>query len=352
MIAARVAVATLLASIAAGCGPSRAGVRPDAPRAAAPAAAAVDPCSWPHAREVAVATAAELAAALSAAGPGDLIRMAAGRYAGRFVAAASGTSSAAITLCGPRAAVLDGGDTGSGYALDLRGSFVVLSGFAVRNAQKGIVVEGASSCVLDGLEVASTGMEGVHFRARMVGGAPVFSRHDVLRRSYVHDTGLINAGFGEGVYIGSARSNWATYSGGQPDRSDGDDVTDNRIEATTAECVDVKEGTTGGAIRGNHFDGSALAGQNAADSWVDVKGNGYTIEGNTGTNAGSILQDGYQVHVAAAGWGNRNVFRNNASQVNGPGYAIRVQGAATGTVVGCDNTETGAASGLSNVTCQ
>jgi hypothetical protein len=57
------------------------------------------------------------------------------------------------------------------------------------------------------------------------------------------------------------------------------------------------------------------------------------------------------VHVAAPGWGNGNVFRRNVSQVNGPGYAIWVESRAAGTVVGCDNAQTGAASGLTNVTC-
>jgi hypothetical protein len=341
---ARIAAVLLTAALGA-CGSSRATVRPTA-------SDATDLCVAPHAREVPVATGAGLAAALSAAAPGDLIRLAVGTYTGRFTIAASGNGAAPIVVCGPRSAVLDGGDPATGYALDVRGNFVVLSGFTVRNAQKGIVLEGASGCVLDGLEIARTGMEGVHFRALAVGDTIRFSAHNVLRRSYVHDTGLVAPGFGEGVYIGSARSHWVTYSAGQPDASDDNDVVDNRIEATAAECIDIKEGTTGGHITGNHLDGSAIAGQNAADSWVDVKGNGYIIEGNSGTNAGSRLKDGYQVHVVAPGWGNGNVFRRNASRVNAPGFAIWVQSTAVGTVVGCDDTETGATAGLSNVPCR
>jgi len=344
---ARVAAMLLAAGVGA-CG---------APRAAGRRDDASDLYAGPHARLVPVTTAGELAAALSAAAPGDLIRLAAGTYAGRFTIAASGSAGARIVVCGPRSAVLDGGDPETGYALDVRGSFIALSGFGVRNAQKGIVLEGASSCVLDGIEVAHTGMEGIHFRALTAGGTTRFSTHNVLRRSYVHDTGLVAAGFGVGVYIGSARSNWARYSAGLPDASDGNDVVDNRIEATTAECVDVKEGTTGGHITGNSFDGSAVTGQNAADSWVDVKGNGYLIDGNTGTNAGSgrsrsALKDGYQVHVVAPGWGNGNVFRRNASRLDAPGFAIRVETTAVGTIVGCDDTQVGAASGLSNIPCR
>ena len=57
-----------------------------------------------------VATADQLTAALAAAKPGDLIRLAAGDYAGHFTLATAGTAGAPITLCGPRTAVLDGGD--------------------------------------------------------------------------------------------------------------------------------------------------------------------------------------------------------------------------------------------------
>jgi len=61
----------------------------------------------------------------------------------------------------------------------------------------------------------------------------------------------------------------------------------NDISLTTAEAVDIKEGTTGGTLRKNRFAG---AGMTAADSWVDVKGNGWTIAENTG-NGGVV--DGF-----------------------------------------------------------
>ena len=76
---------------------------------------------------------------------------------------------------------------------------------------------------------------------------------------------------------------------GEPDHRDRNQVLRNEIWATTSESIDIKEGTSGGLIEGNRFDGSGLSG---ADSWVDVKGNGYTILGNTiGTNS---PKDGYQ----------------------------------------------------------
>lgn len=341
--------APLIYALVAGCGSSPA---PVADAGADPDGGGVDgstdttsgPCGVPHTREVLVTTAAQLSSALSAAAPGDLIHLADGTYAGHFTLAASGASGSPIVLCGTRAAVLDGGGTTSGYVLHVTGSHVVLSGFTARNAQKGIVLDGASHCTLQDLEVTHLGMEGVHFRA--------FSTHNVLQRSYVHDTGVADARYGEGVYIGSAQSNWASLSGGQADRSDDNDVLDCRIEHTASECIDIKEGSTGGRIAGNTFDGTAISGQNSADSWVDVKGNGYLLENNSGTNTGTVMKDGYQVHVILTGWGNDNTFRHNTSVVNGAGHAIWVQSTATGNVVQCDNTQTGAASGLTNVTCQ
>jgi ABC-type histidine transport system ATPase subunit len=89
----------------------------------------------------------------------------------------------------------------------------------------------------------------------------------------------------------------------------------------------------------------------AADSWVDVKGNGWTIEGNTGTAA---PQDGFQVHEVVDGWGQHNVFAGNVSNVDGSGYAINVagpRGLRASTEVRCDNSVQSAAQGLTNVDC-
>jgi hypothetical protein len=170
----------------------------------------------------------------------------------------------------------------------------------------------------------------------------------------VHDTGTgpgsKDKGFGEGVYLGSATSNWGSYgdSSGGPDRSDENQVLDNVIgPGVTAENIDIKEGTTGGVIRGNTFNGSGMSGQdNYADSWVDVKGNGYLVEKNTGSHS---PLDGFQTHVQVDGWGNDNVFSGNVMS-DVPGYGINVVAKSEGTVVRCDNSLSGG-QGVSNVTC-
>jgi hypothetical protein len=167
----------------------------------------------------------------------------------------------------------------------------------------------------------------------------------VIQRSDIHDTGLDNEKFGEGVYLGTAVSNWERYTGGEPDRSDRNRVLGNRIWNTTSEAVDVKEGTEGGAVIGNVFDGTGLSG---ADSWVDVKGNGYLIQGNLGVNS---PQDGFQTHVIDdMEWGRDNLFAGNVATVNGPGVGFYIhQPEETNNVVACDNVVAGAAAGFTNI---
>src|SRR6478736_2483743 len=66
-----------------------------------------------------VSTASQLTSALANAAPGQTIVMADGTYSGRFKANKPGTASQPIVLKGSLNAVLNGGDTSSGYALQL-----------------------------------------------------------------------------------------------------------------------------------------------------------------------------------------------------------------------------------------
>ena len=319
----------------------------------------------PAADEVRVSDPDSLRAALAAARPGQTITLADGVYSGRpprgndgsepgrYLIDVSGTAAAPITLRGSRAAVLDGDGTGGGYVLHLVGaSHWVLQGFTASAGSKGIVLDGSSDDVLDDLHVTDVGAEGVHFRDS--------SSDDVLRASEIDHTGMKQEGFGEGVYLGSASSNWARYSGGQPDRSDHNQVLDNDIHDTAAENIDIKEGTTGGVVRGNTLGGDAIAGQNSADSWIDVKGSDYLIEGNHGLHTAAAIDpadcvrgrkarfcDGFEVHTPIDGSGARNTFRGNRLEVNAPGVGIWLQNTAVGrgNVIGCDNQVVGAAAG-------
>ncbi|HEX6522526.1 MAG TPA: right-handed parallel beta-helix repeat-containing protein [Streptosporangiaceae bacterium] len=287
-----------------------------------------------------VSTASDLQSALANARPGETLVLAPGVYQGDFQATVSGTAAAPITLCGPRGAVLQGDSINSGYTFHLdHASYWRVEGFTVQGGQKGVMTDAASHVLISGLYVHGTGDEAIHLRD--------FSSYDTVSHNLVRDTGLLKAFFGEGIYVGTAHKNWCKYSGCQPDASDHDVITGNDVSNTTAENIDIKEGTTGGTISGNHLDGTGMD-SSAATSWVNVKGNGWTVTGNSGVNS---IGNGFSVHQVYSGWGLGNVFRGNQITVNGPGYGIYVQSQDLNTLVACDNTVAGAQSGFSTITC-
>ena len=287
---------------------------------------------------VEVGNGGELQRALEAAEPGQVILLESGEFEGQFTATASGTPEQPIILCGSPDSVLDGGDVDDGYVLHLdEADYWHLNGFSITNGQKGLMADGTTGTVIEGLTVTKIGDEAIHLRKG--------STDNVVSRNVISDTGHRRDKFGEGIYIGTAESNWCDISDCEADASDRNVIEGNTISDTTAEAIDIKEGTSDGIVRGNTFDGSALKGD--ADSWIDVKGNGWLIEGNVGVDSPG---DGFQTHEVVDGWGTDNVFRGNTAQVNGPGYgfALKPEG---GNTVSCDNTATGAASGLSNEPC-
>lgn len=264
-----------------------------------------------------------------------MIRLSGGvRYDGPFVATVSGTAELSIGLCGPASAVLDGGGVCGGYGMHLHGaSNWRLSGFSVTNAQKGVMLDGSNHTVIDGLTVTVIGEEAIHLRTG--------SSDNTVRNCTISDTGLRRETFGEGVYIGSAVSNWH-LTGGQPDRSDRNLVEHNTISNTTAEPSTSRKAPPGGRVINNTFEGSALTG---ADSWVDVKGNDWLIEGNIGT---SSPLDGFQTHEILSGWGRGNVFRANTATgiaAAGVGFGLRPP---LDNKASCDNTVQGT---FGNVPC-
>jgi hypothetical protein len=266
--------------------------------------------------------------------------MASGTYTGTFVAAAAGTPTSRITLSGPASAVLTTGSTSTGYGLHVTGSYWTLTGFSVSVAQKGIVLDASKYSVIDHVNVGQIGQEAVHFRKNSADG--------IIRNSTIHDTGLSTLAYGEGIYVGSAKSNWASIMGSSTtlDKSDRVLIENNSISNTSAEGIDVKEGTTGGIVRGNVFTRAGYSGANYGDSWVDVKGNGYLLESNSGS---VTLLDAFQVHSVLSGWGGGNVFRNNSVLSGVPGYEVRVVSSEPGNKVYC--APSNAQLGLTNVTC-
>lgn len=275
---------------------------------------------------VTVGTMSELKSAVAAARPGDVIEMEPGTYAGRLTLERSGAKSNPIWLCGPREAVIDAGNVSSGRVIHMDDADNWrLVGFTVTNALKGLTISQVSNSVFAGLHVHHIGHEAVHLLSN--------STNNIVRDNVIHDTGIVNPMFGEGVYIGTAKTNWGSRG---VDYSNRNQVIGNTIYDTTAESIDIKEGTKNGVIRGNLLDGARITGQ--ADSWITVKGQHYVIEDNVGRNA---PEHGFEAHEIrtdgmVVGGGQDNVFRRNTAYHDGEGYAFYTR-ELPGVVVTCDN---------------
>ncbi|GAB4815908.1 hypothetical protein N2152v2_002954 [Parachlorella kessleri] len=294
-----------------------------------------------YTRYVPVQTTDKLREALWEAEPGDLVELLPGTYDRPLghnlsISERHGTEDERITICGPRSAVI----TGAGDYIDRPDIFVIdnctyvtVAGITFVYGYKGIIVERSIDIILDNLRVAYTDQEG---------GAPALQHYI----QYCDDPGN-----GEGVYIGSN----AYTEDAIPDRSDYNQVLYNRIgPRVTAEMVDVKENTQHGLIEGNTFDGSGLTDANFADSWVDIKGNNWTIRGNVGTHT---IGDGFQTHDKLPPLsGEYNSFEGNTcNNMTYPSLCVRIACDPGRTlchnVVTCDNVVAGGNGLLSNLKC-
>ena len=296
-----------------------------------------------------VETSAQLVEALDAATPGTTIHLADGVYTAsrQITINRSCTQAKPCTLVGGRGAVLDGGGASGHYGLYVQNAnYWTIQGVRVTNGSKGVVADNSQHITINDVEVDYIGDEGIHLRA--------LTSDSVVENSYVHDTGLTAPQYGEGIYVGSSASNWETYSGGVPDACDRDQILNNTIARTGAENIDIKEGTVGGLISGNKLDATSISGQNSADSWVDIKGNGWVVQHNSGANPTNNpnFRDGFQTHILVPGDGVGNIFSANVSNLgNAVGYAIRIQSPKRASnIVDCDNTVTGGI-GLADEAC-
>ena len=289
---------------------------------------------------ISVGDSASLEAALADAQPGDVIGLAAGTYDGNFVATAEATAEAPIHLCGPTDAVLAGeGPEESGYVLHLDGAdHWRLVGFTVRDGRKGVMVDAGAGNVIQALNVTHIGDEAIHLRSH--------STDNLVLDNEVSDTGIRRDKFGEGVYIGSAESNWCEYTGCEPDRSDDNRIEGNHISGVTSEAIDIKEGTVDGVVLDNVIDGAAIA---AADSWIDVKGNSWVVAGNRLEHG---PEHGIQTHEIIQGWGSGNAFIDNVLNLDADGFGFDMHGPEATNLVACDNEVVGAGDGFANEDCR
>jgi Bacterial Ig-like domain (group 2)/Right handed beta helix region len=285
-------------------------------------------------RNVSVSTQGQLTNALANAVPGDQIELAPGTYHGTFTVGVNGSSMHPIALCGPRGAVIDGG------YLSHRASYWIVQGFIIRGGLWGIYAEGANHNIFRGLEIYDIGQEGMQIFK--------FSSDNVIEGNTIHDTGKSNAEYGEAIYIGTAVTQWAAKTGGQPDKSDRNQILDNTLGPNvTSEHLDIKEGTSDGIVRGNTIDGHGMVqAQSWNDSWAEFKGNGWLIENNT---ASYSIKNGFDVFRLTGSWGTGNVLRGNVLDLHTSGIGFNVN--VSGNTIACDNQVRNAGS-FGNISCQ
>ena len=295
-----------------------------------------------------VATAAELDQALATAQPGQTILLADGVYQGEFAVTQSGTAEQPITLQGSPATILAGEALTKGYVLHIdKADYWVLTGFTLRNAAKGIMLDDADNNTLDHLLIEQTGQEAVHFRT--------CSASNILQYSTIRETGVITPGYGEGIYIGSDADKWPAYSCDLDlrDKSHYNQILSNHFGPNVrAEAIDVKEGTVGGIISGNEFDATGLSGAHFADSWLDLKGNRYKVGYNHGVQGDTVqLRHGFETHDKESGWGRNNIFYANVFTLNSNGYGFHIDtdDPDHGTIVCANNQVAGAELGIANI---
>lgn len=292
-----------------------------------------------------VTTKEELQSALNNAQPGHVITLAKGIYTGQFKIpkGIDGTATQPIILKGDKAAVLQTGDINKGNGLELQGNaYWIIDGFTIQQSKKALMIDYSNNITVQNLTIKDIGEEGVHFRK--------FSSYNTMQFCTVTNTGLVSPGYGEACYIGSAYSNWSKYTDGKPDTCNYNKVIKNIFGPNVAaESIDVKEGTYFGYIAENIFNGDGMKNENAADSWMDVKGSNYLIEKNIGNNT---LLDGFQTHRPTEGSGENNVFKANVCNVNARGYGFNIKKEkdnAFGNIVYDDNVVNKAEKGVANI---
>ena len=218
-------------------------------------------------RSVSVSTVGPLTTALGAALPGDCITLAPGTYtlAASLIMSKSGTATAPITIRGAGTTSIINVNQKYIY---LDGSYVHLNNVRITNLNSiGFWLRGVTGVVIDSIELDHTLQEAFAFKNG--------SKRNTISHSLIHDTGINNGQYGEGVYVGGKIG--TAY----------DSATDNVIAYNhigpnvRAEGVDIKEGADRTTVKGNYFDGTGEVFINyATTSVIAVVGSYALLDSN------------------------------------------------------------------------
>jgi hypothetical protein len=230
-----------------------------------------------------VVSGGDLQRAVDAAGPGDTIRVGPGTYAGGFHTVRSGTAGRPLRIIGTGARVVPG-DRG-GRLIEIRHDYVELIGFEVIGGTAGIRIDGGRHVRILHNVVRDALGECIRVKNQASQNEVAFNTvRDCGRRNFDLAADRKN---GEGVYVGTAPEQLDELPGGGPDRSDANWIHDNTID-TPAECVDVKEFSTGVLVEHN----TCTGGRDPDGAGLSGRGDHVTFRANTvigGSGAGIRL---------------------------------------------------------------
>lgn len=260
-------------------------------------------------REIKVSNVEELFNAVRNALPNDVILVESGIYdytayqgAEKIDTSASGEENAPITLKASdpeNPPVITGTSPDNGYVLQITGDYWIVENLCITTSQKGIVLDNSNHTIIRNCDIGNTGSEAVAIRDG--------SSRCLIQNCNIHDSGVVTAGYGEGVYIGSS------YTVSGFDYKCDYNVVDGCVfRNISAEHIDVKEFTTGTEIYNCIFYGSGMSGENYAGSFIDIAGNDCYVHDNTGYRENNPqIVAAFEIHEQADGWGYHSKFENN-----------------------------------------
>ncbi len=266
----------------------------------------------PEQNGILVSNVDELLVAAKNAKAGDIIQIAPGNYDlgnKKVLGEAEGTADAPIVmeaLDKDNPPVLIGENTAHGYILHITGDYWVIDGLTCMTSQKGIVLDHSNYSRIQNCELYDLGAEAIAIRDG--------SSYCVVQGCYIHDTGKVTPGYGEGVYVGSAKS-----TTGFDYKCDHNKIIECTFKNVAAEHIDVKEYTTDTEIYGCTFYGDGMTGQNYAGSFIDLQGNDCYVHDNVGyRNQNPKIVAAFEIHEQVKGWGLHQVFENNTVYMDQP----------------------------------
>jgi nitrous oxidase accessory protein NosD len=174
---------------------------------------------------------------------GDTVLIKAGTYGSVSLTEKRCTEKAPLVIrqMDSEKVIISGSTVSGGCALEIRNcSYVVVEGIAFTNALWGIYVRNSDHIIIRDNEIYGTSQEGSH-----IGRS---SKHIDVFRNKIHNTGLFNSKWAEGVYVGSG-----SYSAGNfPDNCEYVWIEDNLIyETGNAEGINIKGESFHVTVRNN-----------------------------------------------------------------------------------------------------